>query len=52
LGLVNGMSRLFGRAEVKPGSATTSVGATCTWILGNAIVGIRNRHLPGYLVKE
>jgi hypothetical protein len=47
-GLINGVSRLFGCAEIETGSATTSVGATYTWILGSAIVGVRNRHLPGW----
>jgi len=41
-----------GCAENETGSATTSVVATYQPVLVNAIVDIRNRHLPGCLVNE
>ena len=47
--LINGMLTC---AEIEAGSATTSVVATYQPVLVNAIVGIRNRHLPGCLVNE
>jgi hypothetical protein len=50
-GLINGMSNALGCAEIETGSVTTSAGNACTWILGNAIVCVRNRHLPGCLVN-
>jgi hypothetical protein len=52
LWLINGMSTSCGMRREQTGSATTSVVATYQPVLVNAIVGIRNRHLPGCLVNE